>query len=144
MGHGKSFSHVCTNFRFNEDWDVLLPESSLPLLRVGVLVVWFDPCSDNSAAFDDNNALKYITRAIRCGDRRFACQAFFDGITTWVYTMYMTWSMFPRSSKINMAANKHKLVYQIENYFPNLSSIYASFWNDKMVKIFEDLSYLQV
>ena len=30
----------CTNFRFDEDRVVLLPESSLPLLRVGVLVVY--------------------------------------------------------------------------------------------------------
>ena len=66
MSHGKSFSHVHTNFHFDEDWDVLLPESSLPLLRsrVEVLVVWFDPCSDNSAAFDDRNALISITRVI--------------------------------------------------------------------------------
>ena len=32
--------HVRTNFRFDEDRVVLLPESSLPLLRVGVLVVY--------------------------------------------------------------------------------------------------------
>ena len=32
--------HVHTNFRFDEDRVVLLPESSLPLLRVGVLVVY--------------------------------------------------------------------------------------------------------
>ena len=32
--------HVRTNFRFDEDQVVLLPESSLPLLRVGVSVVY--------------------------------------------------------------------------------------------------------
>ena len=32
------------------------PELSLAHLRVGVLVVWFEPCSDDSAAFEDRNA----------------------------------------------------------------------------------------
>ena len=40
VSHGKSFSHFRSNFHFDEDRVVLLPESSLPLLRVGVLVVY--------------------------------------------------------------------------------------------------------
>ena len=73
--HGRSLCHVCTKFRFDEDWDVLLPESPLPLLRVGVLVVWYDPCSDDLATFDDRNALISITRAITCGNLiKFAFQ----------------------------------------------------------------------
>ena len=87
----KVFQPCPYNFRFDEDWDVRLPESPLPLLRVGVLVVWFDPCSDNSDAFDDRNALISITRAITRGDRRFSVQdggqAFFDNIASWVYDL---------------------------------------------------------
>ena len=49
---------------------MLLPESSLPLLEVGVLV----RVSDDSAAFDDRNALISITRAITRGNHRFAFQ----------------------------------------------------------------------
>ena len=91
MSHGKSFNHVRTNFWYNEDWDVLLSESSLPLLRVGVLVAWYDPCSDDSDAFDDRNALISITRTITSGDRRFAFQdggqALFDSTASQVYDL---------------------------------------------------------
>ena len=91
--HGRSLCHVCTKFRFDEDWDVLLPESPLPLLRVEVLVVWYDPCSDDLATFDDKNALISITRAITCDNLiKFAFQdgwqAFFDSIAwSWVYDL---------------------------------------------------------
>ena len=43
-----------------------------------------------------------------------------------------------------MAANDRELVYQIENYFPNIELVfYHQFMPDeKMVKTFEDLIYL--
>ena len=70
-----------------------LPESPLPLLRVGVLVILFDPCSDNSDAFYVRNTLISITRAMTCGDHRFAFQdggqAFFDSIASWVFDLVL-------------------------------------------------------
>jgi len=39
VSHGKSFSNARSNFRFDEDWDVLLPESSIPLFEVEVVDV---------------------------------------------------------------------------------------------------------
>ena len=41
-----------------------------------------------------------------------------------------------------MAANKHELVYQIENYFPNIELFYFLHFMPfvQMVKMFEDLS----
>ena len=38
------------------------------------------------------------------------------------------------TSKINMAANIHELVYQIKNYFSNVELIHASCWNEKSVE----------
>ena len=142
----KVFQPCPYNFRFDEDWDVQLPESPLPLLRVGVLAVWFDPCSNNSAAFDDRNALISITRAITRGDRRFAFQdggqAFCDSIASWVYDLV---PCFPDQAKsIWRPKARTWIVYQIENYFPNIELFcFPQFMPFvEMVKMFEDLSYL--
>ena len=48
---------------------------------------------------------------LKMADKRFLIALHHGDVTSGL--------MFPRSSKINMAAKKHKLVYQIENYFPN-------------------------
>ena len=91
MSHGKSFSRVRTNSRFDEDWDVLLSESSLRLLRLRVLVVRFEPCSDDSVAFDDRNAVISITRAITRGDRNFAFQDGGQAFLIALHHGYLTW-----------------------------------------------------
>ena len=137
----KVFQPCPYNFRFDEDWDVQLPESPLPLLRVGVLAVWFDPCSNNSAAFDDRNALISITRAITRGDRRFAFQDggqdFCDSIASWVYNLV---PCFPDQAKsiwrpckatnLTCVPNRELLSkYRIIL----LSSIYAICWNGENV-----------
>ena len=56
----KVFQPCSYNFRFDEDWDVQLPESPLPLLRVGVLAVWFDPCSNNWMAWCKRDASDFF------------------------------------------------------------------------------------
>lgn len=104
--HGKSFSHARTNFRFDEDWDVLLPESSIPLFEVEVVDVW-----DDSDDFDDDrNALISILNEsnhawrslhFKMADKRFLIA---------LHHGYVTWSHVSSIKQINMAANEHELV----------------------------------
>ena len=136
-------------FRLEEEWDMLLRETLPPVMRVRVLVVWFDPVQmiQQLLNFDDRNVLISITRAITCGDRRFALQdggqAFFYSVASWVYDLV---PCFPDQAKsIWWGTNrnlytKKELLLKYRIIF--LSLIHVSCWNEKVFKMFEGLSYL--